>query len=240
MARRGAMVLRSAKVFVATIGLNLGSAAIAEKLVYYATAPTLSDYYYDTETIRRYDDGDVDVWIKRDASKDKTVSFRTSRSKVRLGCSSETTGLLSIVVYRANGTVIDSVSQPDPDMEPVIPGSVGQTLFDIMCPETDPRKQFNLGVMYKNGRGVAQDYAAAVNWYRKAADQGHAGAQNNLGVMYMNGAGVAQDYVQALKWFNLGAANGNEKAKKNRDELAAAMTSAQITEAQRLAGLSGR
>ena len=34
------------------------------------------------------------------------------------------------------------------------------------------------------GQGVPQDYAEAVRWYRKAADQGHAGAQFNLGVMY--------------------------------------------------------
>ena len=32
-----------------------------------------------------------------------------------------------------------------------------------------------------NGRGVPQDYAQAIAWYRKAADQGNADAQNNLG-----------------------------------------------------------
>ena len=26
--------------------------------------------------------------------------------------------------------------------------------------------QYNLGVMYENGRGVRQDYAEAVKWYR--------------------------------------------------------------------------
>jgi TPR repeat protein len=26
--------------------------------------------------------------------------------------------------------------------------------------------QFNLGIMYDNGRGVTQDYAKAVHWYR--------------------------------------------------------------------------
>ena len=32
--------------------------------------------------------------------------------------------------------------------------------------------QFNLGLMYAKGQGVTQDYAEAVRWYRKAADQG--------------------------------------------------------------------
>jgi S1-C subfamily serine protease len=37
-----------------------------------------------------------------------------------------------------------------------------------------------LGLMYYRGHGVPQDYAAAVSWYRKAADQGNANAQRNL------------------------------------------------------------
>ena len=31
--------------------------------------------------------------------------------------------------------------------------------------------------MYKDGKGVQQDYAEAVKWYRKAAEQGKANAQ---------------------------------------------------------------
>ena len=95
--------------------------------------------------------------------------------------------------------------------------------------------QSNLGVMYENGTGVAQDSAAAVSWYRKAADQGDAKAQYNLGLMYAKGQGVPQDYVQAHKWFNLGATSGDASAVKNRDLAASKMTPAQIAEAQRLA-----
>ena len=40
--------------------------------------------------------------------------------------------------------------------------------------------QFNLGVMYENGRGVDKDDSSAVEWYRQAAEQGHTGAQNYL------------------------------------------------------------
>ncbi len=48
----------------------------------------------------------------------------------------------------------------------------------------DAMAQFNLGVMYNTGRGVAQDYKQAVAWFRKAAEQGDAMAQFNLGLMY--------------------------------------------------------
>ena len=44
--------------------------------------------------------------------------------------------------------------------------------------------------MYANGRGVEQDDAEAVKWYRLAAEQGDADAQANLGTMaYHNGKG---------------------------------------------------
>ena len=48
----------------------------------------------------------------------------------------------------------------------------------------DAEAQFNLGKMYANGQGVPQDYREAVKWFRLAADQGMAGAQNALGGMY--------------------------------------------------------
>ena len=37
------------------------------------------------------------------------------------------------------------------------------------------------------------EYAEAVRWYRKAAEQGHARAQCNLGYCYANGQGVTKD-----------------------------------------------
>ena len=44
--------------------------------------------------------------------------------------------------------------------------------------------EYNLGSCTSNGQGVAQDYAQALDWFRKAADQGNADAQCNLGSMY--------------------------------------------------------
>ncbi len=51
--------------------------------------------------------------------------------------------------------------------------------------------------MYVSGEGVPQDYAAAVGWYRKAAEQGDAESQFNLGLLYRQGQGVPQDYGAA-------------------------------------------
>ena len=69
----------------------------------------------------------------------------------------------------------------------------------------DAAAQYNLGVMYDEGKRVTRDDAEAVKWYRKAADQGHAKAQYNLGLMYTNGQGVKRDDVEAVKWFHKAA-----------------------------------
>ena len=72
--------------------------------------------------------------------------------------------------------------------------------------------QYNLGVMYENGKGVTQDLKEAVKWYRKSAEQGTAMAQYNLGVMYENGKGVTQDFKEAVKWYRQSAEQGGADA----------------------------
>ena len=63
--------------------------------------------------------------------------------------------------------------------------------------------QRTLGNMYSYGRGVPQDYAEAVTWYRLAAEQDNAWAQFNLGLMYETGRGAPQDYAEAVTWYRL-------------------------------------
>ncbi|MGH8709987.1 MAG: tetratricopeptide repeat protein, partial [Burkholderiales bacterium] len=40
--------------------------------------------------------------------------------------------------------------------------------------------QFNLGLKYERGEGVAKDHGKADKWLHKAADQGYAPAQETL------------------------------------------------------------
>ena len=64
--------------------------------------------------------------------------------------------------------------------------------------------------MYYESRGAIQNYAEALKWYRKSAEQGVALAQLGLGIMYAGGKGVTKDYVAAHMWFSLAAELGNE------------------------------
>ncbi|MFT6908978.1 MAG: TPR repeat protein [Oleiphilaceae bacterium] len=79
----------------------------------------------------------------------------------------------------------------------------------------DAPAQFNLGIMYDKGKGVAQDDKQAAIWYRKAAEQGHALAQYNLGIVYANGEGVPQDDKQAVMWYRRAAEQGLAQAQYN-------------------------
>ena len=75
--------------------------------------------------------------------------------------------------------------------------------------------QSELGLRYDLGQGVAQDYAEAVKWLRKAAEQGHPGAQLLLGLHCQNGDGIRQDYAEAVKWLRKAADQGGAEAQYN-------------------------
>ena len=78
-----------------------------------------------------------------------------------------------------------------------------------------PTAQTVLGAMYESGKGEPRDFAAAMEWYRKAADQGLAPAQNAVGRMYENGEGVPSDQAEALRWYRMAAHQGDEDGQKN-------------------------
>ena len=62
------------------------------------------------------------------------------------------------------------------------------------------------------------NYAEAIKWYRKAAEQGYAVAQNNLGNCYFNGYRVDQDCLEAAKWYSKITDCGNATIRSNLDD----------------------
>ena len=107
--------------------------------------------------------------------------------------------------------------------------------FARFAEQGDAGAQFNLGVMYGLGLGVAQDYLIAMDWYEKAALKGNAQAQCNLGWMYGTGRGVPLDFIRALAWYSVSAASGQDTARRNRDLLNDRMTPTQVEQAQSMA-----
>lgn len=53
------------------------------------------------------------------------------------------------------------------------------------------------------GKGMAQDYDRAINYYEFLSGQEYAPVQYQLGMMYLKGTGVEQDSIEAYKYFDL-------------------------------------
>ena len=88
-------------------------------------------------------------------------------------------------------------------------------LLEPLAKQGNPDAQNRIGYMYNSGKGMRQDYAVAMKWYRIAAAQGSAKAQTNIGFMYENGQGVLQDYAEAMKWYRKAADQGIAGAQSN-------------------------
>ena len=69
--------------------------------------------------------------------------------------------------------------------------------------------QHQLGTMYRNGKGTPMDAAKAEEWFTRAAQQGHAGAQLSLGKLYCWGAeGVPEDRARGMQFIIESAESG--------------------------------
>ncbi len=121
-------------------------------------------------------------------------------------------------------------------------------LYHKLADQGDVSGMFYVGYMFKKGMGVLQDYKQSVYWYNKAAERGLANAQTSLGFMYYSGEGVPESLVKAHMFMNIASVNeasseypylglihSQEATRTKRDEIEKLMTSAQVTEAQKLA-----
>ena len=81
--------------------------------------------------------------------------------------------------------------------------------LQILAEQGDPRAQHLIGVDREIGSADRKaDYAEAMRWYRKSADQGYARAQANIGHLYVEGLGVPRDYAEAMRWLRKAADQG--------------------------------
>lgn len=88
-------------------------------------------------------------------------------------------------------------------------GDFAKAVAEWRAPATagDADAQFNLGQAYKLGRGVPLDPAMAVEWFRKAAVQGHPQAIENYGLSLFQDGKKAE----ALPWLEKAAARDEKR-----------------------------
>lgn len=74
----------------------------------------------------------------------------------------------------------------------------------------DPRALFNLGQMYRLGLGADKDLVKAEQYYRRAAEMGHVGAQANLGSMLYDR--TPRQGTEAVAFWRQAARGGDAKS----------------------------
>lgn len=70
------------------------------------------------------------------------------------------------------------------------------------------KAQFNLGVMYDEGRGLAPDRKKAIEWWHKAAAQGDENAMHNLAMMYLFSPQSDANHTLAIELIEKAAKKG--------------------------------
>ena len=122
--------------------------------------------------------------------------------------------------------------------------AVAQSLSDgaqalrPLAEQGQARAQNLLGTCYRSGiGGVSRDYAEALKWFRKAAEQGYGDGLANMGYMYAGGYGVPQNYILAYMYIELASTQHAEGIdfRMTRTVVGSKVTAAQITEAKNLA-----
>ncbi len=82
-------------------------------------------------------------------------------------------------------------------------------------PANSPEADYNNGLAYSLGDGVAQDETRAFAHFSDAAERGHTEAQYRLGIAYAYGEGTGQDLQQAARWYQKAAQKGHATAQRN-------------------------
>jgi TPR repeat protein len=74
----------------------------------------------------------------------------------------------------------------------------------------------SLGIFAETGIGMDRpSLAEALNWYRRAAQQGSIDAATDIALLYANGKGVPRNPEQAVVWFRRAAEGGDPSAQYN-------------------------
>lgn len=76
----------------------------------------------------------------------------------------------------------------------------------------DVQAMYSVGEMYELGIGTDSSRSKALQWYRDAAEHGHAGGAYQVGYAYYWGKGLPKDRHEAYSWFLRAAEAGNQPA----------------------------
>lgn len=79
---------------------------------------------------------------------------------------------------------------------------------------------FSIGTtLFNNGLGDVENYPEALQWFQRAAAQGHIRAIFFVAYCFHHGHGVPSDVAEAIRWYRRAAAAGIARAECALNEL---------------------
>ena len=103
-----------------------------------------------------------------------------------------------------------------PDVVPVDVEQMDAAQLRLLAEQGDAPAQHELGWRHVRGEGVREDHAEAGRWFRRAAEQGNADAEERVAYGYKNGFyGFQLDYGAAARWYWRAIEQGNATAMNN-------------------------
>jgi len=73
--------------------------------------------------------------------------------------------------------------------------------------------QFDLALLYLNGKGIQKDARRAFKWFHKAARKNHTEAKFQMGLNFLRARGVKRNTYLAAYWFKLASKSGHKIAR---------------------------
>jgi len=108
--------------------------------------------------------------------------------------------------YERAQFILQSANKPEEIAE-------GLKLIRSAADQGYSKAQFALAYLYYSGeKGISPDYAEALKWFSRAAEQKVRHAACRVGDLYFEGKGVPQDRAVAMEWYRRDATNGCDRS----------------------------
>jgi len=137
-----------------------------------------------------------------------------------------------IFVLALHVVALPAAAEPTPGWKAFTAGEheKAEAIWRPQAEQGDLNAAFGMGVLAQ----TRDQFQEAARWYEQAARAGLTSAQVLLGSMYIDGRGVARDAVRAYAWLHRATLDGHANAARARDAVGAALSAAQLVEAEAL------
>jgi len=102
--------------------------------------------FYDRENVKKLPDGHVMVWImyeKLEKGHDHEYNIIKELKLLKVSCKQKSMAIVSYVKYgpEKGGKPVESMDFKSPEMIPVVPRTIGEGIYNIVCQEQIPKKK---------------------------------------------------------------------------------------------------